>query len=253
MSFSGLKDIDREILKWVDDKHLLQVCTINRKTWNEVCDDGFLKRRLASRYPGIEKYKKANETWKRFFLRYVYYTDLMRRIYKFEYTDGNFKTQYYLFKMKMDNNSLLLNAAETGELSLVKHALYNGADLHYDDDGALSFASRSGRLNVVKWLVENGANIHADNDLPLGWASQSGHLDVVKYLVENGADIHADFEYALTEAAEEGHLNVVKYLVENGAYVRAAQNALPRARLNGHTDVVQYLLQHGANNREEAL
>ena len=34
MSLSGLKDVDREILKHVDDKLLLRICGINRKTWN---------------------------------------------------------------------------------------------------------------------------------------------------------------------------------------------------------------------------
>ena len=59
---SGLKDVDREILKYVDDRELLRVCSIDRKTWNDVCDDAFLKRRL-SKYPGIEKYKEK-ESWR---------------------------------------------------------------------------------------------------------------------------------------------------------------------------------------------
>ena len=63
MSLSGLKDVDREVLKHVDDKELLRVCTIDRNTWNEVCDDNFLRRRL-SKYPDIEKYKLENESWK---------------------------------------------------------------------------------------------------------------------------------------------------------------------------------------------
>ena len=54
---SGLKDVDREILKHVDDKELLKICSIDKKKWNEVCDEHFLKRRLM-KYPGIEKYKK---------------------------------------------------------------------------------------------------------------------------------------------------------------------------------------------------
>ena len=41
MSLSGLKDIDREILKYVDDKELLKICSVDKKTWNEVCDDNF--------------------------------------------------------------------------------------------------------------------------------------------------------------------------------------------------------------------
>ena len=63
MSLSGLKDIDREILKYVDDGELLKICSVDKKMWNEVCDDNFLKRRL-SQYPGIEKYK-GQKSWKK--------------------------------------------------------------------------------------------------------------------------------------------------------------------------------------------
>ena len=254
MLISGLKDIDREVLKWIDDKDLLKVCTINRKTWYEVCDDNFLKRRL-NKYPGIEKYKNENESWKRFFLRFVYYTALMRKQYKFEYTEGNFETQYKLLKMKMDNDSLFLNATEQREFSLAKHAIKLGADIHYDNDGSLCYASRSGCLDVVKWLLENGLDIHAENDLPVGWASQQGHLDVVKFLVDKGTDIHTDTEYALREASKEGHLDVVKFLVEQGADIHAFNNdALVAASCNGHTDIVKYLLEQGTDiHNQKAL
>ena len=71
MSLSGLKDVDREILKHLDDKELLEICSLDRKTWNEVCDDAFLRRRLLNKYPEIGKYKSEKETWKQFFLRAI--------------------------------------------------------------------------------------------------------------------------------------------------------------------------------------
>ena len=124
---SGLKDVDREILKHVDDKYLIWVCATDRKTWNEICDDNFLKRRLM-KYPGIEKYKKENETYKQFFLRFAYYTSKMRETFKFEYMHGDFKEQYELLK-KFKGITLLINAAQIGELSLVKYAKKKGADI----------------------------------------------------------------------------------------------------------------------------
>ena len=91
---SGLKDVDREILKYIDDKDLIKTCSIDRKTWNEVCDDNFLKRRLM-KYPEIEKYKLKDESYKQFFLRFVYYSSQMKEKYDdFEYTDGDFKKQF---------------------------------------------------------------------------------------------------------------------------------------------------------------
>ena len=249
MSFSGLKDIDREILKYVGDKELLLVCTVDQKTWNEVCDDNFLKRRLINKYPGIEKYKNGNESWKRFFLKFAYYTTLMREKYKFEYTGGNFETQHDLLKRyNKKKDSLLEYAADEGELSLVKYAIENGADIHYNVDGALSYASRYGHLDIVKWLVENGADVCAEANLPVGWASQEGHIDIVKYLVEKGADIHDNEGYSLREAATQGHLSIVKYLVGHGANINTDEEAaLKGASREGHLSVVKYLVEHGAD------
>ena len=58
MSLSGLKDVDREILTHVDDRELLKFCSIDNKTWNSVCDGDFLRRRLTTKYPEIEKRRK---------------------------------------------------------------------------------------------------------------------------------------------------------------------------------------------------
>jgi hypothetical protein len=118
---TGMKDIDREILKYIDDGELLRVCSIDRKTWNEVCDDNFLRRRL-NKYSGIEQYKKSHHSWKQFFLDVINYISLLRNIYQFPYMEGNFYTQYSLFK-EYDINNLLIQATKQRELSVVKHAI----------------------------------------------------------------------------------------------------------------------------------
>ena len=105
MSISGLKDIDREVLKHVDDEKLLKICAINRKTWNEVCDDAFLRRRITSKYSGIEKFKDENESWKQFFLRFIYYTSKMREKGA-EYISGDFKKQYDLLNQFLSEGNL---------------------------------------------------------------------------------------------------------------------------------------------------
>ena len=145
MSLSGLKDIDREVLKYVDDKELLKFCSLDRKTWNEVCDDNFLKRRLSSKYFGIEKYRRENETWKRFYLRAVYTISKMREDYKFFYLSGDFEKQYELLKRYKKGIKLLENAAEKGELDLVKYAFEKGINSSY----ALMLASENEHLEIV--------------------------------------------------------------------------------------------------------
>ena len=224
MSLSGLKDVDREVLKHVDDEELLNICTINKKTWNEVCDDNFLRRRL-SKYPGIEKYKRDDESWKEFFLRTVYYIAKMKEDFKFEYSGGDFKKQYeFLIKYK-PLNMLLIESAKEGELSLVKYALKKGVDIHSSRDAALRNASRR-HLKIVKYLVEHGANIHAIGEEALRVSVLYGQLDIVKYLVEHGANIHLSNDLVLTLANKKGHSEIVKYLLEQGADIRALMRQL---------------------------
>ena len=233
--FSGLKDVDREILKHVNDEELVKVCSTDRKTWNEVCDDKFLKRRL-TRYPGIEKYKREDESYKQFFLRFSYYKFKLKEEHQFEYTFGDFKKQYELLeKYKGKWNELLFKAAGVGELAMVKYALIQGAEIHTYNDNALRYAVEKGRLEVVKFLVDKGANIHVFDDIPLRAASIHRHLDIVKYLVEHGANIH---NRTLRNAVINNDLPMVKYLIEHGADMR---EALKLARRDHHSDIVAYL------------
>lgn len=190
MSLSGLKDVDREILKHIDDKDLLKICSLNRKTWNEICDDNFLKRRLWSKYPGIEKYKKRNESWKFFFLRSLYYISKMKEKYKFEYIEGDFRKQYELLS-RYKGDDLLFESIAQGQLSLVKHAVKLGVDIDQYKNHSLRWAARNGHFEVVRYLIEHGINIDIVMDEALVWARKNKHHQIVKYLIEHGANPHA--------------------------------------------------------------
>ena len=252
---SGLKDVDREILKHVDDGDLIRICSIDKKTWNEVCDDVFLRRRL-SRYPDIEKYKLPNESFKEFFLRVIYYTAKMRELYKFEYKSGDFKEQYDLLKKNFINlgdkilinyNELFSESVLQGFFDLAKYAIQKRVSFHRIGL-ALEQAARRGNFEIVKWLVENGANVHYDKDSALIGASEQGHLDIAKFLLENGADINAQSGDALGRASKNGHLEMVKLLVGSGADIHAYDDyALRMAAGKGHLPVVKYLVEHGAD------
>ena len=237
MSFSGLKDIDREILKWIDDEELLKICGVNRKTWNEVCDDNFLRRRL-NMYSDVDRYKKENENWKIFFSRTIYYISKLKTEFQFEYTEGDFQ-EYYSVLKNYEGYCLIRKASEIGALPLVKYAIQSGVIFHVL---YLELAAKRGHLHIVKYFTENGSNIH------LIEASRCGYLNIIKYLVERGADIHVSNDAPLREASRWGFLNIVKYLLEHGANIHAENNgALKAASSNGHLHVVKYLVQQGAD------
>ena len=136
-------------------------------------------------------------------------------------------------------NINLIEAAKEGNLSRVKDAIKNGADIECREDELnktpLEYAAENGHLKIVKYLVENNANVDVGGPLPsmtpLCAAALKNHLDVVKYLIENKANIEATEASEGNEdhfgrrplhfAASGCHLEVVKYLVKNGACVNA--------------------------------
>ena len=249
MSLSGLKDIDREILKYVSDEELLKVCSIDKKTWKETCDDNFLKRRVA-KYLEIRNYKSEKESWKKFFLRFIHYrTELLKR--NFKYTTGDFMKKYNTIK-NYTREYMFIKAVTDGDLELVKYAVEKeNADIHTSEEYGLRIACSYGYYDIVKWLIGQGAYIH---EAGLNAACHNGQLEIVKLLVTSGANIHIDDDFVLRSAADGGHFDVVKYLVENGANVSAANNlALTVACKRNHFEMVKYLLHNGANPTNQAL
>jgi len=233
---SGMRDLDREILGKVDDKELLNACSVDRYTWNTVCDDAFIRRRL-QKYPDIENYKRDVESWKHFFFRATYYINSMKEVYDYDYKFGNFLNQYKLLAEFKNKNYMFVCSSLEGELELVIWSLKKGVKYNYITI-ALNSASEKGHLKIVKYLVENEANIHNSDEFPLRLAIYNGHLEIVKYLIELGAYIHIYEDFALRIASKNGYLEIVKYLVEKGA--------LKLAKINGHFEVVEYLLKNGA-------
>ena len=249
MSFTGLLDVDREILKYVEDKELLKICSIDKKMWNCVCDDAFLRRRI-SKYPEIEKYRKE-ESLKRFVSKVIYYIDKMRKIYGFEYTDGYFEKQWNLLERSKEQNILLIEACRQGELSLVKYCLNKGCDvstISTDHEAPLIAAVYNRQFHIVKFLVENGADVHTWQEWPFTYSVEHGYLEMLQYFIEKGVDIHFKNEHALRWAARNGYLEMVKWLVEQGCDIHIQLDyPLRLASKQGHDDVVKFLISAGAN------
>jgi hypothetical protein len=74
----------------------------------------------------------------------------------------------------------LINAADNGNVDLVKKYLENGANVHADDSCSLRYAATRGHREIVELLVENGVN--PNNKIAIKYASINGHFPIVKYL-----------------------------------------------------------------------
>ena len=262
-TLTGIKDVDREIVNKLNDRDLLNMCSMNKTYAERVCDDSYFRLRTEARFPETIKYKdyikitnenKVNErtrrvrTWKNHYLAIVKYIDLLQTDFRYKYKSQDKSPELLYLSRKLipnlfdyTNDESLVWASRDGKLMIVKYVVENGADINYRDNEALRFASENGHLPIVKYLVENGADITADDNEPIKASSENGYLSVVKYLVLHGADIIHD-NSPLRLASLNGHLPIVKYLVENGADITARDNiALIEASKNGHLQVVEYL------------
>src|SRR5665647_2358723 len=158
--FSSLKDTDREILLRLSDKELIKTCSLNKYLFTSVCDDNFFRRKLQLSYPDTLPFKSSDTTYKQYYLKVIYYVSKMLEEFNYSYVSrnlGNPENQYDILKSigynSNDKNKvqkLLFEAANVGELELVKEAVKKGADIHANNEFALRYASEYGHLEIVK-------------------------------------------------------------------------------------------------------
>ena len=207
------KDLDREILlKLKDDKEIILLCNSNKYFFFNVCDEGFFHKRLQEAYPDTVSLKDEKENWKMFYMKMIYYIFRMKEIYSYEYKEGNPIVSYNILKQSRNDMRLLFNAAEAGEIGLIKEALSRGINIQIRNNDALDAAISHNQLAAVKYLVDNGADIHDRADLPIRTASFRGYLDIVKYLVSKNANIHIRNDEAIKSALLYKHFDVYNYL-----------------------------------------
>ena len=141
----------------------------------------------------------------------------MKEKFKFEYTEGDFKRQYDLLNgikyTGIDNllDRALLDYEDIG-ISLIKHAVENGADIHDNDDWPLWSSAEKGNVELVQYFIENGADVHARNDEALNRAVAYGNLETVRYLVEHGANINFLDDDNLDLAKDLDKDDIVEYI-----------------------------------------
>ena len=149
--------------------------------------------------------------------------------------------------IKIEYNSLIVNATHRGRLSIVKFFIDNGGNVQAQNNSAIILASYSGHLEMMELLINNGANVQAQDNEAIISAARKGYYPAVKFLIEKGADVQAQNNSALV-LASYCNLKTVKLLIENGANVQARDNqAIINASRAGHLPIVKLLIENGAN------
>ena len=185
MEFTGLKDIDREILSKLDsDTDLFNACSVNKYFW-KLGDDHFFRNRLISKYPNVVKYNE-NGKWKQYYLNVMYYISKTREVHNFLYQTGNPKIYYdILFKTPYPHVQIE-KSAENNYLDLVNFLLNDKPSLrHIFLRNVFQSAALRNHLCLIQHFLKE-ANSSALNK-GLRGAIQGQHLDLVIFFLDNGA------------------------------------------------------------------
>lgn len=162
----------------------------------------------------------------------------------------------------------LHQAAEDGEVDVVKALLAMGADVNeVDPEGQtpLFFAASWGNAEACKALIDGGAEVEKKDesgDTPLHEAARSDHLACVEVLIEAGATVDSRNELEATPlhvASHAGNQDIVQALIDAGAAVtgdkaemKGGYSALHVAAANGSSNCLTALIENGASLRHVA-
>jgi len=153
--------------------------------------------------------------------------------------------------------TLLMRAAEQGDVNAAKSLLDKGADVNEKGEfssTALRQAAEFGRMAVVQLLLDRGADVNAQDaggDSVLMVASLKGHADVVKILLDRGANVTAKNMNGWTALAYVSKVDIAKLLIEKGADINGQNfhgaTVLGSAAMSRRDEVVKYLIDKGAD------
>lgn len=155
----------------------------------------------------------------------------------------------------------------------------------YDYSSPLMQAAESGNLEIVRYLLDRGyCCIDDGNDetrySPLIVASENGHVEITELLLKHGADVSRQYEkeiesdetyvtcqeqgYPLTLAVENGQMEIVRLLLEHRADTECIKysydgqfnsNVTPLllALQRNSFEMAELLLKYGADVEGECL
>jgi len=150
----------------------------------------------------------------------------------------------------------LMNAAQAGDVEIIKLLLAKGADITYQTpipniESPLTVAIKYKNAPALKVLLEQSMKVNpkrTEDDLPMLLSMAANDPESVKVLQESGIGT-GDQELALQRAANSGNLEAAGMLLSKGAKTEPSDDSYPalcQAASNGHDKVVALLLDHGA-------
>ncbi len=159
----------------------------------------------------------------------------------------------------------IVNAAERGEIVVVRRLLAEGALINARDGRgrtALLAATQRNHVEIARLLINEGADVNVkdfNQDSPFLYAGAEGRVEILRLMLRAGADLASINRYggtALIPACHRGHVEAVKLLlatdIDKDHVNSLGWTALLEAIVLGdggprHTEIVRMLVAGGAN------
>jgi len=219
MSFTGIRDLDREILLRIEsERDLLNVCSTNKYALS-LCNDTFFMNRIIRKYPGAyEHFKKGNKKWKEIYLHLLKYIDKLNLEYDFFYQRGDPKLYYDILSRKN------LNA-----------------------EHAIEVATMNNLPDLVNYFIQKNDPYDIDFNASLVYAVAVNNRQLVNLFLSYGASF---YDGALLEAAKNKNVELVEFFLEKGANIN---EGLCGAVISEDWEWIEYFIKRGANNWSYAV
>ncbi len=156
-------DMQREVLLNInDEKTFLSACTVDKATY-KLCDDIFFRNRIVKQFPILLKDKPKDLSWKDYYLKNVYYMDLLNDLgftWSGKTSEAESKIYYDILKKYKENYKLeaaIEQASEKGLTDLVVYFVENSKrDGDFDDlffNNAFHLALASKKTSLVNYFI----------------------------------------------------------------------------------------------------
>ena len=152
-------------------------------------------------------------------------------------------------------------ACQNGSVAVAVRLLKGGANANAalpSGETLLMTAAQSGKLDVVRALLDQGATVDTTEpgmgQTALMWAIAQRHADVARLLVERGASVKTRSASGFSPflfAARIGDVDLAKFLLTRGAEItetsKDGMSALHVAVIRGHIPFAKFLLDRGVD------
>jgi hypothetical protein len=242
------KDLDVKIMTELNEKDFKSLCIVNKYTQQLCQSDIIYINRLRKNYPHVIQFKPQIMSWKKFYLKALYYILKLKDEYKFDYVTGNPLIYYNILENAPEGKAIIWRAGEMGYIDLIQIAYDNEGIYKFDSlkNEIVHHFSGSMSLEFIKETIERDAEELGMDELCCGLsqAAKKNNFHVFEYLF--GISINKNINRLTSlciHAGRSGNMEIIDLMMKNG-YTSSSEllDFLIGAIQKKHKNLINYFI-----------